>query len=110
MKMKNFLSEVLRYQKENCTHGLKNSDNVCKECESIILDSRYGNTYEVEWWEERIYRCSITVKARSKEIAEQIAMEPGTEGIRTWSSKEQKTYSEYLKDVTDSEHINTIGE
>lgn len=68
--------------------------------------------FRVEWWEERIYRCEITVEAEDDYEAEKIALESDCEDengkvIRDWTVGERSTYFEDLKDSTDSGIVRT---
>jgi len=61
--------------------------------------------FRISWWEERIYSCEVTIEAKTKEEAIEIAMESGNENekglIRDWVEKEENSYYEDLIDTTD---------
>ena len=105
MKMKNFVINVLNYQRESCTHGLRDSETVCEKCKQIVYDQMYGDEYEITWWETRTYKCSVVIKAGSQDRAEKIAMHPFLDESREWTEAEEKTYSEDLKETTAAEII-----
>jgi len=62
--------------------------------------------YFVQFWEQKINKIYLELEADSKEEVEQIALYPGTDGVRPWTEKEYENKIERLIETVDCGIVN----